>query len=350
LKKLFEGKRILITGGTGSLGRALVQRILSGQHGRPQRIVIFSRDESKQHDMRLAFAQLSSSTEEIIYGDYARLLEFRLGDIRDFHAIAGALRDVDIVFNAAALKQVPTCEYQPLEATLTNVIGAQHIVRSIEVYKLPVETVIGISTDKACKPISVMGMTKALQERILIGANLHSDTRFVCVRYGNVLASRGSVVPLFLDQIRHGGPVTVTTESMTRFLLSLDRATETICRACSEAEPGETYVPIVPTSRIINIAKALIDGRDIPIELTGRRPGEKIHEILIAEDEIHRTLRRGELYVIRPILPELSLGPAPPPALETEYSSRHEVMDLAATRELLAENGLLEGQGRQRIG
>lgn len=334
---------MLITGGTGSLGRALTRRLLSGRHGRPEKILVFSRDERKQYDMRLAFAHLREATEEVIYHDYEQILSFRLGDVRDFHAVADALRDVDVVINAAALKQVPTCEYYPYEASLTNITGAENIVRAISSLDLPVETVVGISTDKACKPVNVMGMTKAIQERIFITANLLSKkARFVCVRYGNVLASRGSVVPLFLHQIKKGGPVTITTPEMTRFLLSLDAAVDTVCEAYKEGKPGEVYVPILPSSLITNVAKALIGDRDIEMRIIGIRPGEKIHEILVAEDEAYRTVRRGDYYVIKPILPELDSSPGETAALQNEYSSRDSVMDLEQTRRLLEKNGLLD--------
>ena len=204
------------------------------------------------------------------------------------------------------MKQVPTCEYFPYEAVRTNVEGAENIVWAIESNDLPVEAVVGISTDKACKPVNVMGMTKAVQERVFIQGNMRCNgTRFVGVRYGNVLASRGSVIPLFHDQIRRGGPVTVTTAEMTRFLLSLDAAVDTVFAAIDLADPGEILVPDVPAALVINIAEALIDGRDIATVVTGIRPGEKTHEIMISEEEAPRTVRRDRWIAIRPMLPEL---------------------------------------------
>ena len=198
---LFDGKRILITGGTGSLGRVLVRRLLSGEMGDPERIIVFSRDEAKQHYMRLEYQKLSVATDEVIYRNFLQKVQFVIGDVRDYHSICSILRDVNVVFNAAALKQVPTCEYFPFEAVQTNISGPNNIVRALREHSFPVETVIGISTDKACKPVNVMGMTKAIQERLFISANLYiPDTRFICVRYGNVLASRGSVIPLFHHQ------------------------------------------------------------------------------------------------------------------------------------------------------
>src|SRR5262245_50111846 len=206
--ELFNGKRILITGGTGSLGKVLTRRLLSGEVGDPAKVIIFSRDEAKQHFMRLEYQRMKAATDEIIYRNFQRKLEFRIGDVRDFHSVAAAVREADIVINAAALKQVPTCEYYPYEAVTTNIPGPENMVRAVQEFNLPVQTVVGGSTDKACKPISAMGMTKAIQERVFIQANiLCPATRFVCVRYGNVLASRGSVIPLFQEQIRAGGPV-----------------------------------------------------------------------------------------------------------------------------------------------
>ncbi len=229
-----EGKRILVTGGTGSLGQTLVKRLLSGELGRPAKITVYSRDEAKQHYMRLDFMHLREATDDVIYKNSQDLLNFRIGDVRDLPALLAAMRGADVVFHAAALKQVPSCEYFPFEAILTNIHGAANIVRAIRENNLPVEKVIGISTDKACKPINVMGMTKALQERVLIEANRDCpDTSFMCVRYGNVIASRGSIVPLFVEQIRKRQPLTITLEEMTRFLLSLDKAVDTVFAAIS---------------------------------------------------------------------------------------------------------------------
>src|SRR5438094_28327 len=215
--KEFEGKRILVTGGTGSLGQTLVKRILSGESGTPEQITVFSRDEAKQHYMRLEFLNRQVATDDVIYQNSQARLKFRIGDVRDYSALLAAMRDTDIVFNAAALKQVPSCEYFPFEAVLTNIHGAENIVKCIRENNLTIETVVGISTDKACKPINVMGMTKALQERILIEANRESRfTRYNCVRYGNVIASRGSIIPLFVEQIQNEQPITITLEQMTR--------------------------------------------------------------------------------------------------------------------------------------
>lgn len=325
--KPLEGKRVLVTGGTGSLGRALVRRLMTGEMGQPKKVTIFSRDETKQHYMRLRYARRLVATEEIIYKGFQESPAFRIGDVRNYASVTAAAREADIVFNAAALKQVPTCEYFPTEAVATNVLGPQNIVRAIRDNDTPVEAVVGISTDKACKPINVMGMTKALQERILLEANLECpNTRFVCVRYGNVIASRGSVLPLFQDQVRRGGPVTITLKEMTRFLLTIDQAVDTIFSAVRSALPGETYVPRVPSARMLDIAKLLIGDADIPIVYTGIRPGEKIHEILISEEECHRTIERDGYFVIEPILPELRRVEVQTPAVDGEYSSANALL------------------------
>lgn len=336
---------MVITGGTGSLGKTLLRRLLGGKDGSPSKIVVFSRDEAKQHAIRMEYQHRLAATDEIIYRNFAERLEFVIGDVRDLHALASALRGADIVFNAAALKQVPTCEYFPFEAVQTNVIGAENIVRAIRDLRLEVETVVGISTDKAVKPVNVMGMTKSIQERIFAAANLLvPQTRFVLSRYGNVLASRGSVIPLFHDQIRKGGPLTITSPEMTRFLLSLEEAVDLIIAAVAEAQPGETYIPRVPSARITDVATALIGERPIETVVTGVRPGEKLHEILISEEEVHRTVQRGPYYAIRPILPELQRGEEAVAVLTKEYSSADDLLTPDGVKELLARRGLLVGE------
>jgi FlaA1/EpsC-like NDP-sugar epimerase len=334
---ILDGKRILVTGGTGSLGQKIVRRLLTGEIGKPARITVFSRDEAKQHYMRLSYMHKEAATDEVIYRNFQELLSFRIGDVRDYPAVLQAAREADVIIHAAALKQVPSCEYFPFEAVQTNILGAQNVVRVVREHRTPVEVVIGISTDKACKPINVMGMTKAIMERILVEANMNSPaTRFACVRYGNVIASRGSVVPLFLDQIAHGGPVTITLREMTRFLLSLDRAVDTVFAALRSAKAGETFVPRVPAARVVDLAEVLIDGHDIPIRYTGIRPGEKIHEIMVSEEECYRTVIRGDHYVIGPMLPELRTSdPSEPPALTSEYSSEQITLDREGVRKLL---------------
>ncbi len=337
-----HGKHVVVTGGTGSLGKTLVRRLLGGEMGWPRRVTVFSRDEAKQHEMRLQYKNRAVATDEIVYRNSAELLQFVVGDVRDFHSVAAVLRGADVVLNAAALKQVPTCEYFPFEAVRTNVGGPENIVRAIREGGLPVETVVGISTDKACKPVNVMGMTKAIQERVFTAANgTCTQTRFVCVRYGNVLASRGSVIPLFLEQIRNGGPITLTTTKMTRFLLSLDEAVDTVFAAVRGARRGETYIPRVPSARVIDVARALMGTRPIKIIETGIRPGEKVDEILISEEECHRAVDRGKYYAILPILPELRETTESLADLPGEYSSASEILSYDEVVELLERHQLM---------
>ncbi len=337
-----DGKRVLITGGTGSLGQVLVRRLLSGSQGHPARVIVFSRDEAKQHYMRVQYEHAVAATDEIIYRNFQRMLQFRIGDVRDFHSVAAALRDVDVVINTAALKQVPTCEYFPFEAVLTNVGGAENLVRAIQELQLPIEVVVGVSTDKACKPVNAMGMTKALQERIFTQANMrYPATRFICVRYGNVLASRGSVIPLFHEQIRQGGPVTITTRDMTRFLLSLEDAADTVFTAIREARPGETYIPKAPSARVVDIAAALIGDRRMEQVTMGIRPGEKVHEILVSEEETHRTVTRGRYLAILALLPEVRGDITITDGLGKEYSSADHPMSFKETQAMLRERRLM---------
>ncbi|HEY8187331.1 MAG TPA: polysaccharide biosynthesis protein [Pyrinomonadaceae bacterium] len=338
---MLTDKNIVVTGGTGSLGKVLVRRLLTGELGLPRKVTVFSRDEAKQHEMRLAYLNRRFATDETIYHNFEQLLQFRIGDVRDIHSVSTVLRDAQVVFNAAALKQVPSCEYFPFEAVQTNILGAENIVRAIREDHWGVETVVGVSTDKACKPVNVMGMTKAIQERILVRANLDSPgTRFICVRYGNVLASRGSVIPLFHEQIKRGETVTITTPDMTRFLLSLDQAVDTIFAALQHATPGETYIPRVPSALVVDIAEVLIGARPIKTKITGIRPGEKVHEILVSEEEAHRTLPRDDCYVIQPMLPELVQTRLKNP-LQKEYSSNDILMSKYELTELLRKHNLM---------
>ena len=340
---ILQDKTVLVTGGTGSMGKVLVRRLFTGELGTPKKVIVMSRDEAKQHDMRLAYMHKTVTTDEVIYRNFLQTLEFRIGDVRDYADVCSAVKSADVVINAAALKQVPTCEYFPEQAVLTNCMGAINIVRAIRENGYPVETVVGVSTDKAAKPVNVMGMTKAVQERIFTSANvLNAGTRFICVRYGNVLASRGSVIPLFLDQIAHGGPVTVTVPEMTRFLLTLDQAVDTVFAALRTAKAGEILVPDAPAATVMNLATVMTEGRDVEIKVTGIRPGEKMHEIMVSEEECHHTIRRGDYYAIRAMLPELAGGDEPN-ALSREFSSADNVLDLDGTRELLTANNLLPG-------
>lgn len=337
----FEGKRIVVTGGTGSLGQTLVRRLLNGALGMPASVLVFSRDEAKQHDMRLSFTHRRVATDDVAY-ENAQRLRFQIGDVADYAALCSALRQSDVVFHAAAMKQVPTCELFPEQAARTNITGAENLTRAIREHAPGVETVVAVSTDKACKPVNVMGMTKAIQERIMVRANLDSlSTRFVVARYGNVLASRGSVIPLFHEQIRRGGPLTLTTPEMTRFLMSLEHAVDTILTAAVEARRGETYIPRLRSARMVDLAAVLIGNRPIKTQFTGIRPGEKINEIMISEEEAPRTVERGDYLAIRPILPELREGESGVPFGPDEYSSADHLLSTGELSAMLDANGLL---------
>lgn len=350
LKMYLDNKTVLVTGGTGSMGKTFIRRILSGELGIPKKIIAFSRDEGKQHAMRTSYLHKQAVTDEVIYNNFLNLLEFRIGDVGNYDDMCSALKETDIVVNAAAMKQVPTCEYFPYKALTTNCDGAYNIIRAIHENNYPVETVVGVSTDKACKPVNVMGMTKALQERLFISANIfNKKTRFICVRYGNVLASRGSVIPLFKDQIKHGGPVTLTLPNMTRFLLSLNQAVDTVYAALLGAKAGETYIPIAPSATVENLAKVLIGDRKIEIVVKGIRPGEKIDEILISEEEATRSVKRGDYYAIKSMLPELAQDPHEKVALTKEYSSADAVLNYAETIALLKKHNLLSEPNKLTI-
>ena len=341
---MLSGKRVVVTGGTGSFGQVLVRRLLEGSAGLPEEIVVFSRSEATQHSMRLAFQERQVATDDIVYDEHRhQRLVFHIGDVSNYPAVSSVLRNADVVFHAAALKQVPTAEYHPFEAVRTNVIGAENIVQAIREHNFSIETVVGVSTDKACKPVNVMGMTKAIQERILAQAAIDCpDTRFLLARYGNVLASRGSVIPVFNQQIRAGGPLTVTTPEMTRFLLSLEDAVDIVFAALRDGYSGETWIPRVPAARMVDIAAALIGDRDIEVKITGIRPGEKIHEVLVSEEEAARTYDRGDYLAIEPILPELRPTDPPGKPFEgREYSSGDELIDLAAATELMKRHRLM---------
>lgn len=340
---LFKGKTIVVTGGTGSIGKVIVKRLLNAEDDLPKKVIVFSRDEAKQHFMRMEYENRKNADFDLLYNNFKHILEFRIGDLRDYHSVCSVLKDADIVINTAALKQVPSCEYFPFEAMLTNVVGPENIIRAIRENDLKIETVVGVSTDKACKPVCAMGMTKSLMERVFIGANiLNPGTRFICVRNGNVLASRGSAIPLFHEQIKKGGPVTITDERMTRFLLPLEKAVDVIFAAIESANPGETYVPKVPSTLMTDITKALIGDRKIETVVTGIRPGEKLHETMISEEEAWRSVDRGDYYAIKPMLPEIVRMPEEKSLLKGDYSSEGmSLLDAKGAKELLRENNLL---------
>jgi len=338
-----DGAHVLIVGGTGSLGQRLFYRLLENEVGAPASITVFSRDEAKQHYMRLAFLQQASATDDVIYRQSADRVRFVIGDVRRYPDVKLATDRADVIFHAAALKQVPTCEYFPSAAVDTNVDGAVNLTRALRGGAHTAKTVVGVSTDKACKPVNVMGMTKALQERILAQANLDAPwVRLVNVRYGNVMASRGSAIPYFIDLVRQGKPIPITDSRMTRFLMTLNRSVDLIFAALRVANPGETFIPMVPSALVTDIARAVAGDEEYPLLYTTIRPGEKLDEILISEEEQPRTVYREPNLVILPVLPELRsadhLGGEPP--FPGEYSSGRNTLPYAEVCALLTTHKL----------
>ena len=284
---LINKKNILITGGTGSFGRQLVKEV-SGLS--PNNVVIYSRDEDKQYSMKQDLADEKISER----------ISFVIGDIRDYERFYSASKNMDVIFHAAALKQVPTVELYPYEAVKTNILGTYNIVRAAVARK--VKNVISISTDKAVKPVNAMGMTKALQEKVMLSDDLQKDTtKFSCVRYGNVLGSRGSVIPLWDSRIKKNKPLPVTHPDMTRFMLTLSEAIHLVFFALKNSNGGEIFVKKAPATRIVDLAKVYaesITGKDYPIKFVGRRAGEKIHEVLVSEEEMRNVKEKKDHYII----------------------------------------------------
>ncbi|MCB1614888.1 MAG: polysaccharide biosynthesis protein [Pseudomonadales bacterium] len=317
---MFENKSILITGATGTLGSALTRSLLSGAHGSPKKLLIFSRDEAKQF-------HLMQSLEKRFGGSINARVASRIGDIRNYDSVVKALKSIDTVIHCAALKQVPNSERFPEEAIATNIMGINNIINAIQNLSYPVDTVIGISTDKAVEPVSVMGMSKALQEKLIIAANQDIPrTRFINVRYGNVLGSRGSFLPTFLSQVKAGLPITVTNAQMTRFLITLDQAIETIFYAYRHAPPGYTVIPRIKAARIMDIANLLASNSGIEILETGTRHGEKIHETLATASELCRAEAIDTNYLL--IAPELATNTTEKPCfkkadIESYTSAEH---------------------------
>lgn len=281
---LFKDRTLLITGGTGSFGNAIVKRFLETDI---KEIRIFSRDEKKQEDMRLAFKN--------------ERLKFYIGDIRDFESLEFATQGVDFVFHAAALKQVPSCEFFPMEAVRTNVIGTHNLVRASIVSG--VQKVVALSTDKAVYPINAMGISKAMMEKIIVAEARKAEERqtiLCCTRYGNVMASRGSVIPLFVSQIEQGKDVTVTEPHMTRFLMSLDDSVNLVLYAFQNSNPGDIFIQKAPSSTIEDLAFALIEifNSSSAIKIIGTRHGEKLYETLVTREEMARVEEKGDFYRI----------------------------------------------------
>lgn len=281
---MFKDKVLLITGGTGSFGNAVLQRFL---HTEFAEIRVFSRDEKKQEDMRLALRN--------------DRVKFYIGDVREYDSVHDALRGVDYVFHAAALKQVPSCEFYPMEAVRTNIVGAENVMRAAIAHG--VQRCVVLSTDKAVYPINAMGMSKAMMEKVMVARSRQCDperTVLSATRYGNVMASRGSVIPLFLQQLQEGKPLTITDPSMTRFLMSLDESVDLVLYAFEHARPGDIFVQKAPASTVGDLAQALKEllRRDNEIRIIGTRHGEKLYESLVSREEMARAEDLGGYFRI----------------------------------------------------
>jgi FlaA1/EpsC-like NDP-sugar epimerase len=279
-KKYFKNKRILITGGTGSFGKWITRKLLQFN---PQEIRIYSRDEEKQLDMDREFND--------------KRLKYVIGDIRNINRLDESLKDVDILYHAAALKIVPVCEEHPFEAIQTNIIGTRNV--KIAAIENKVKSSVLISTDKAVKPINLYGMTKAIAEKEWVNNYFERELRFSVVRYGNVIGSRGSVIPYFKQLISEKKELPITHVDMTRFLISLDEAINLVFYATIYPEAGRFFVPKIPACKVVDLAKVL-SSEDYPIKITGIRPGEKINECLVQEDEFRRVEEKEDLFIIHP--------------------------------------------------
>ncbi len=324
-----KNKTILVTGGTGSFGHKVSSFL---EKHDPKKIIIYSRDEKKQYEM------------EKDHPGY----HYVIGDVRDKDRLRYAMRGVDFVFHAAALKQVPSCELYPFEAVKTNIIGSQNLCQvAIE---SGVEAVVALSTDKAVKPINAMGISKSMMEKIVCSQNQHElPTRFACVRYGNVMGSRGSVIPLFRRLIEQGRPLTITAPDMTRFMMSLDDSVELVMHALTQAKGGEVFVKKAPATRVIDLAKAMLrkygDGDLDRVELVGIRPGEKMDEVLVNEYEIRRADESASFFMIHPEYVDFQENKAYP--LGYEYTSANttlltEYEDISALLDKIGELKLYE--------
>lgn len=277
---------VLVTGGTGSFGRQFIETVM--RERRPKRLVVFSRDELKQHEMRQRFPDTGDTP-----------IRYFIGDVRDADRLRRALHGVDLVVHAAALKQVPACEYNPFEAVQTNINGAKNVIDAA--IDCGVARVMALSTDKAVNPVNLYGATKLVAEKLFVQGNAYAGgnaTRFACVRYGNVVGSRGSVIPHFQEQRRQGRPLTVTDPAMTRFWITLPQGVEFVLRSIDLMQGGEVFVPKLGASTILGLAELIAPGA--PVEFSGVRPGEKIHERLISDDEARCTFEIEHAYVIQP--------------------------------------------------
>jgi UDP-N-acetylglucosamine 4,6-dehydratase len=292
---MFQGEVLLITGGTGSFGNAVLRTFL---HSNIREIRIFSRDEKKQDDQRKFYR--------------SDKLKYYVGDVRDYRSVLNATRGVDCIFHAAALKQVPSCEFHPMEAVQTNILGTENVLEAAIVNG--VRRVVCLSTDKAVYPINAMGISKAMMEKVMIAKSRNVDsarTIICCTRYGNVMASRGSVIPLFVEQVRHGQPITITDPSMTRFMMTLEQAVELVCYAFNHGNSGDIFVQKAPAATLQTLAEALLSVLDKPdhrIDIIGTRHGEKLFETLLSREEMAAAEDLSEYFRIPPDLRDLNYG------------------------------------------
>lgn len=290
---MFKNGKLLITGGTGSFGNAVLRRFLNSEL---HEIRIFSRDEKKQDDMRKKYNNPK--------------LKFYIGDVRDYQSVLNAVRGVDYIYHAAALKQVPSCEFYPLEAVKTNVLGTENVLEAAIVSE--VKRVVCLSTDKAVYPINAMGISKAMMEKVMVAKSRGSDSTLICgTRYGNVMASRGSVIPLFIDQIRQNKPITITDPSMTRFMMTLDDAVNLVLYAFEHGNPGDIFVQKAPAATIETLAHALMKLMgvvDHQVRVIGTRHGEKLYEALLTREELVAAEDLGDYYRVPPDLRDLNYG------------------------------------------
>ena len=324
--KQFSNKTLLITGGTGSFGKAILSRIIKTEIAE---IRIFSRDEKKQDDIRKYYKN--------------NKLKFFIGDVRDYQSILNAMYDVDFVFHAAALKQVPSCEFHPLEAIKTNILGTEKTIQAA--IESRVKKVVCLSTDKAVYPINVMGISKAMMEKVMVAKSRNTNNTVICAtRYGNVMASRGSVIPYFANQILNKVKITITDPMMTRFMMTLDEAVNLVLYAFSDGTPGDIFVQKSPAVRIETLANAIkevLDAPDHPVKVIGTRHGEKLFEVLLSREEKASAIDLGKYYRVPPDLRSLNyekyIEKGEPKISEaTEYSSHNtDQLDINRMKQML---------------
>lgn len=318
-----KGKTVLVTGGTGSFGKRFVEHLLRDHE--PAAVRIYSRDELKQHEMRQAVPD--------------ERLRFLIGDVRDLSRLRMALRGVDVIVHAAALKQVPACEYNPFEAVQTNIVGAENVVTAAIEHGIP--RTVSLSTDKAVNPVNLYGATKLSAEKIVTQGNVYagdSNVRFSTVRYGNVVGSRGSVIPLFKRQATEG-KLTITDTEMTRFWITLDEAVDFVIASLERMQGGEVFVPRIPSMSVMDLAEALAPG--VEQEIIGVRPGEKVHEILLTSDEARHAVRFETYYAVYPAFPYWRTNGFPageelPPGFRYASDTNDDWLTAAQLREMAA--------------